>query len=430
MHARAARLRTRFTVLVLVALGDHARATLRTPAGLCHVLHPSELSEVLSRLREAFARAVAAHHLLMVDAGSGVMAAAVALPQPQPPAGGAGKGAAPVAGGSGVDPLAAAEVRRRRAGEGDSRSGRCSGSRSSRGTAVSPPSPFLPCPHVSRIMYHVSCITALPLPTVSSCITYHVSPPSPSYRVVREVVQTGLPVRFRPLRSPLLLVPPSRPPQVMLGLRLAPLHRLARAMLDAATAVPVPGTATCVQLQMALATGPLVAVAAPRATATASGGGGFPPGAQLYGRLLLELADAARLAPPMSLLTPDAETRALVGCCAVAELRGPLAMPALLAASAGSPSQPPPNHPPGEPPLSSWWLVEVHPLGEPWLAGEGLDPGEAGAMLAAAAAEAAAAEASAEPATEQVMRGPSVSVGIPGSQQHPALTSKAFTCVT
>ncbi|GIL60978.1 hypothetical protein Vafri_15766 [Volvox africanus] len=99
------------------------------------------------------------------------------------------------------------------------------------------------------------------------------------------------------------------------GLRLAALHRVGRALLEAAATLPVPGTSTCLQLQEALALGTIMG----HCTAPAAGS------TMLYfGPVLAELLDLARRAPPMTMVSPDGEAQALRASGATADIRGPL----------------------------------------------------------------------------------------------------------
>ncbi|GLC39538.1 Hexokinase-3 [Pleodorina starrii] len=99
------------------------------------------------------------------------------------------------------------------------------------------------------------------------------------------------------------------------GLRLAALHRVGRALLEAAATLPVPGTSTCLQLQEALALGTIMG----HCTAPVVGS------TMLYfGPVLAELLDLARRAPPMTIVSPDGEAQALRASGAAADIRGPL----------------------------------------------------------------------------------------------------------
>lgn len=152
------------------------------------------------------------------------------------------------------------------------------------------------------------------------------------------------------------------------GLRLASLHRLGRALLEAATMIPVPGTTTCLQLQQALALGTLTAhqVPGPGAAATSN--------VLYFGPILAELLDLARRSPPMTIVTPDVEAQHLRASGATADIRGPLflelpdhvpmADAAVAAASALSAS---PDTAPVPPGLKRLWLVEAHPLSYQYL---------------------------------------------------------------
>ncbi len=152
------------------------------------------------------------------------------------------------------------------------------------------------------------------------------------------------------------------------GLRLAALHRLGRALLEAATMIPVPGTTTCLQLQQALALGALTAhqVAGPGAAATASN-------VLYFGPVLAELLDLARRSPPMTIVTPDVEAQHLRASGATADIRGPLFLelpdhvPMADASVAAATLSASPDTAPVPPGLKRLWLVEAHPLSYQYL---------------------------------------------------------------
>ncbi|KAG2487725.1 hypothetical protein HYH03_013724 [Edaphochlamys debaryana] len=128
------------------------------------------------------------------------------------------------------------------------------------------------------------------------------------------------------------------------GLRLAALHRVGRALLEAAATIAVPGTTTCLQLQIALALGTIM-----------GSGSGSESAVQYFGPVLAELLDLARRAPPMTIVTADAEAQALKASGATADIRGPLFLEADDGGAAGAAA------------ARRLWLVESHPLAHQYL---------------------------------------------------------------
>ncbi|KXZ46245.1 hypothetical protein GPECTOR_45g115 [Gonium pectorale] len=148
------------------------------------------------------------------------------------------------------------------------------------------------------------------------------------------------------------------PADAALGLRLATLHRVGRALIEAAATIGVPGTNTCLQLQQALALGPLMGHSTPPVFGGLPGqGGGAGSGMLYFGPVLAELLDLARRAPPMTIVTPDMEAQALRSSGATADIRGPLF---LEADDVGGPAA-------AALAARRLWLVEAHPLAHQYL---------------------------------------------------------------